>query len=86
MYVKVGPLRLVIPVQVSDVQFKVLARIILAPLVEQVPVVGGATISLLDIPHVDAKFRAFGGVDMMALPGIRELVRWAVKVGVAACL
>lgn len=40
----------------SDVQYKMLARITLA-LVDTIPCIGGATVTLLDLPHVDFKLR-----------------------------
>lgn len=39
---------------VRDIQFKVLARCILH-MVDVMPCIGGATVSLLDTPHVDFK-------------------------------
>ena len=80
VYVKVGPLRVVVPVSVSDIQFKVLARVSLEPLVDTIPCIGGASVSLLEVPHFDMKLRLFNGPDMMALPGIKDAVRAIIKV------
>jgi Ca2+-dependent lipid-binding protein len=41
---------------VSDIQYKLLVRITLS-LVDTVPCIGGATLSLLAPPHVDYKLR-----------------------------
>ncbi|KAI8467075.1 MAG: C2 domain-containing protein [Monoraphidium minutum] len=78
VYLKLGPIRVVVPVLVSDVQFKILTRITLA-LVDTIPCIGGATVTLLDVPHVDFKLRVLGGFDMMSLPGIKDAVRAAIS-------
>jgi hypothetical protein len=130
--VRVGPLRLVVPVTVANISFKATARIALQPLVEQLPCIGagpgslacppppascaapapgpaarrarrvllarpplcspaatrapapapagGVTISLLEAPHVDLSLKLFWGIDLMALPGIKEVVRAAIAV------
>jgi len=41
---------------VSDVQFKVLTRITLN-CVDTIPCIGGADVTLLDVPHIDFKLR-----------------------------
>ena len=43
--------------QVSNIQFKVLARTTLL-LVDTLPCIGGATLTLLDVPHIDFKLKA----------------------------
>jgi Ca2+-dependent lipid-binding protein len=66
---------------VSDVQFKVLSRLILH-LVDTFPCMGGATLTLLEVPHVDYKLKLLGcPLDLMSLPGIKDVFRWAVQVG-----
>lgn len=79
VYLKIGPLTVVVPLRVSDVQFKVLARVTLTPLVDTIPCIGGVTISLLEVPHVDFKARLFNGPDVMAFPGVKEATRAAVS-------
>jgi len=79
VYLKLGPIRVVIPVHVSDVQFKVLSRVILH-LVDTFPCMGGATVSLLEVPHFDFKLQLFGcPVDLMSLPGVKWAVRYATQ-------
>ncbi len=46
---------------------------------ETLPVIGGVSVCLLDEPYVDCNFRLLHGFDLMALPGIREGVRFAMK-------
>ncbi|WPT11295.1 Synaptotagmin-3 [Picochlorum sp. SENEW3] len=57
-----------IPIQVSRVQFKALARITLYPLVEKLPCVGGVTMSLLEQPTVDMDFRVLDSPDLLSIP------------------
>lgn len=79
VYLKLGPLTVVVPVCVSDVQFKARARITLSPLVDTLPCIGGVTLSLLDVPHVDFKLRLFNGPDLMAFPGVQDATRAAIS-------
>lgn len=79
-----GPLRIVIPISVSHVQFKVVSRIVLN-MVDTVPCIGGATVSLLDVPHVDFRLSMFNGPDIMALPGIRYATKAVIKVRRQLC-
>ena len=65
--------------QVSDVQYKVLSRVTLS-LVDTIPCIGGAQLSLLEVPHMDFKLRVLGGVDMMAVPGVKDATRWVISV------
>ena len=60
-------------------QYKVLARVTLS-LVDTIPCIGGAELSLLEAPHVDFKLRLFGGIDLMAVPGVKDAARWIVGV------
>ncbi|GBF88447.1 hypothetical protein Rsub_01160 [Raphidocelis subcapitata] len=78
VYLKLGPLRLVVPVSVSDIQYKLLLRITLA-LVDTIPCIGGATVSLLELPHIDYKLRVLGGIDLMSLPGVKNAFRWTIQ-------
>jgi len=60
-------------------QFKVIARVVLS-MVDTIPCIGGANISLLSVPHVDCTVRLFNGPDLMALPGIKELTKFIIGV------
>lgn len=82
VFLRVGPMRLVIPIHVSNIQFKVLVRAVLS-MVDTIPCIGGATVTLLSMPHFDFTLRLFNGPDMMAIPGVSEAIRWAV--GVSLC-
>jgi Ca2+-dependent lipid-binding protein len=54
VFIRIAGKRIVIPISVRDIQFKVIARCILH-MVDVMPCIGGATVSLLDKPHVDFK-------------------------------
>jgi hypothetical protein len=41
---------------------------------------GGATLSLLAPLHFDYKLSLFNGPDLMALPGVKQAVNWALGV------
>ena len=62
-----------------------MTRINLRPLTEAVPCVGGVSLSLLELPHVDLCLKVVHGVDLMALPGIQDVVRLVIKVSNPAC-
>uniref|UniRef100_A0A7R9V5U8 C2 domain-containing protein n=1 Tax=Chlamydomonas euryale TaxID=1486919 RepID=A0A7R9V5U8_9CHLO len=79
-FIRLGPVRLYVPVEVSNLHFKADVRITLKPLVEVIPCVGGVAISLLRVPHVDFKLSIIGGVDLMALPVIKDGVRLALRL------
>ncbi|KAJ9520774.1 hypothetical protein QJQ45_007633 [Haematococcus lacustris] len=76
---RLGPLRVFIPLELSDLHVKVESRITVKPLVEEMPCVGGVTISLLQAPHVDMSLKLSHGVDLMALPLVKEGVRWGLQ-------
>jgi Ca2+-dependent lipid-binding protein len=78
VYLKIGPATVVVPLRLSDAQFKARARVTLCPLVDTFPCIGGVTLSLLDVPHFDFKLRLFGGPDVMAFPGVKEATRAAI--------
>lgn len=54
VFIRIAGRRFVIPISVRDIQFKVIARCILH-MVDVMPCIGGATVSLLSAPHVDFK-------------------------------
>eukprot|EP00879_Flechtneria_rotunda_P030315 GHRR01032936.1.p1 GENE.GHRR01032936.1~~GHRR01032936.1.p1 ORF type:complete len:358 (+),score=59.35 GHRR01032936.1:742-1815(+) len=77
VYMKLGPLRFVLPISISQVQFKMNTRIVLN-MVDTFPCIGCATVSVLGIPHIDFRMNLFNGPDVMALPGIKEVTRWVI--------
>jgi Ca2+-dependent lipid-binding protein len=80
VFLKLGPLRVMVPVHVSNIQFKVLSRIILH-MVDTFPCIGGATVTLLSVPHWDATVKVFGcPIDMMALPGVKFIANYITEV------
>ncbi len=54
---------------------------LLRPLIETFPCLGGVSVSLLNVPHVDCCLELVKGVDLMALPVLPQLIRAAMKVG-----
>ncbi len=56
------------------------ARVTLKPLVDTIPCIGGVSISLLKVPHVDFSLCLMRGVDIMALPIVKDVVKLATKV------
>jgi C2 domain/Synaptotagmin-like mitochondrial-lipid-binding domain len=77
--IKAGPLKIDLPVDVSNFQFKALARITI-PMVETLPCLGGVTISLLEEPWIDFDLNIVDMADIMALPGVPLAVRTAIKL------
>ena len=77
--IKAGPLKVDFPVDVSNFQFKALARITI-PMVETLPCLGGVTISLLEEPWIDFDLKFVDMADIMALPGVPLAVRTAIKL------
>lgn len=53
-------------------QIRADARITFAPLVDTLPCLGAVTVSLLDPPYIDLSLSLIGGINLMALPGLRE--------------
>jgi hypothetical protein len=50
-----GPVPIEVPVHVSGLQLRALARLTLKPLIDVLPCVGGVTVSLMEEPHVDCE-------------------------------
>ncbi|KAG2431308.1 hypothetical protein HYH02_013439 [Chlamydomonas schloesseri] len=75
-----GRLRLIVPLQLGNISFKADVRVLLRPLVEQFPCLGGVSISLLRVPTVDFSLKLVKGVDIMALPFIPQIVAAAMRV------
>jgi Ca2+-dependent lipid-binding protein len=78
--VKVGGMRVDIPVDIGDIQFKALARITIKPLVETLPCVGGVTISLLEEPTVNCDFAIGESADLLSIPGVPLAIKTAIKI------
>ena len=69
-----------LPIQISSIQFKALARITLYPLVEQLPCIGGVTLSLLEEPTVDLDLRILDSPDLLSIPPIPIIRRIITNV------
>jgi Ca2+-dependent lipid-binding protein len=68
-----------IPLTIQKLQFHVLARISAQPMMAHYPYLGSVGVSLLEPPHVDFELPV-GGVDVMALPMLRGVVRMATQL------
>jgi hypothetical protein len=79
VFLRFGPFRLYVPVEVENVQFKIDARVTLKPLIDVIPFFGGITVSLLKVPHIDFKLSLMRGIDIMALPLIKDGFRMVLK-------
>ena len=79
-FIKAGPVRLYVPLDISHLSVKAEARVTLKPLVDVIPCIGGVTISLLKVPQVDLSLCLFRGVDLMALPIIKDAIKTAIKM------
>ncbi len=75
---KFGPLVIHVPLEVGDAQVRAVARISLRPLVEELPCLGGAEVSLLGLPHYDLSLRLVNRIDIMRVPGVKQLVDFVV--------
>ncbi|GLC34697.1 hypothetical protein PLESTB_001233100 [Pleodorina starrii] len=75
-----GRLRLIVPLQLANISFKADIRVMLRPLVEKFPCLGGVSVSLLRVPVVDFSLSLIKGVDLMALPFIPQILQAALKV------
>ncbi|GIL46177.1 hypothetical protein Vafri_3227 [Volvox africanus] len=75
-----GRLRLIVPLQLANISFKADVRVMIRPLVEKFPCLGGVSISLLRVPLVDFSLKLIKGVDIMALPFIPQIIHAALKV------
>lgn len=71
---KFGPFVVHVPLEVGDVQVRAVARISLRPLVEELPCLGGAEVSLLGLPHYDLSLRLVNRLDLMRVPGLKAVV------------
>ena len=60
-------------------QIRGLARITLAPLVDTLPCMGAVQISLLEDPYIDFSISLFGSLDLMLLPGLKDVVNLVAK-------
>lgn len=75
-----------VPLEVRNVQFRALARIVVAPLVESLPCVGGVSVTLMEAPHIDAEVRVAGSPDLGALPFVPAAMMVAMRTVVGRML
>ncbi|MEW5313511.1 MAG: hypothetical protein WDW38_005074 [Sanguina aurantia] len=79
VYLRLGPVSVFVPLELSNLQFKVLARVTLRPLVETLPCLGGVTFTLLEVPFVDFSLKIIQGVDLLSLPLVPQAISYAVQ-------
>ena len=83
---KFGPFVVHLPLEVAGVQVRAVARIALTPLVEELPCLGGAEVSLLEQPYYDLTLRLGTSADLMRLPFVKPAVDAVVRKVVADML
>ena len=67
------------PVRVHDLQLRANVRVTFTPLVDQLPCLGGLEVSLMSLPeHVDLGLTIPPGIDLMSLPGMHSILRFAL--------
>jgi hypothetical protein len=76
-----GQLVVRVPLEVAALQLHASCRVMLAPLLEAFPLVGSVEFSLLKAPHLDLEVRVGGGMDLMAVPLLRDACQAAAQVG-----
>ncbi|KAK9787262.1 hypothetical protein WJX73_001203 [Symbiochloris irregularis] len=76
---KFGPLVFYVPIEVQDLQMKAVARMTMRPLVETLPCIGAVNVSLMQVPYIDASLFVGNRLDLMQLPGIKQLTAFAVE-------
>ena len=55
---------------VKDFQLSGMLRVVMKPLISQIPLVGGLQLFFLNSPSVD--FKLIGGADVLDMPGLRS--------------
>jgi hypothetical protein len=66
-------------------QFRATARISLRPLVEQLPCLGAAEVSLMEPPYVNLSLMLINRLDLMQLPVVKEAVKFIIYKVCLAC-
>jgi hypothetical protein len=69
-----------VPVEVDDIKFKGIVRIVMTPALNRPPFLGAMTFSSVGTPNIDFRVRVLGG-EVSAIPGLREqLMAYAISV------
>jgi len=77
---QIGGKEIDLPIDISCIQIKALARIVISPLVEQLPCAGGVTVSLLERPTFDMDFRILDSPDLLSIPPMPIILRAALHL------
>eukprot|EP00208_Stichococcus_sp_RCC1054_P005462 CAMPEP_0206148526 /NCGR_PEP_ID=MMETSP1473-20131121/36862_1 /ASSEMBLY_ACC=CAM_ASM_001109 /TAXON_ID=1461547 /ORGANISM="Stichococcus sp, Strain RCC1054" /LENGTH=511 /DNA_ID=CAMNT_0053545887 /DNA_START=207 /DNA_END=1739 /DNA_ORIENTATION=- len=59
-------------------------RVTLTPIVQDIPFVGGVSLSWLEMPMVDFDVRGLGGADLMSMPAVAEWIMTSLVQGYIA--
>ncbi len=59
-------------------------RVTLTPIVQDVPFVGGVSLSWLEMPMVDFDVRGLGGADLMSMPAVADWIMTSLVQGYIA--
>eukprot|EP00271_Cylindrocystis_brebissonii_P014675 TRINITY_DN36125_c0_g1_i1.p1 TRINITY_DN36125_c0_g1~~TRINITY_DN36125_c0_g1_i1.p1 ORF type:complete len:651 (+),score=135.21 TRINITY_DN36125_c0_g1_i1:960-2912(+) len=70
---EIGAFGLTTLCQISEVHATGVCRITLAPLTPEFPCFAGIRVALMEMPEVDAKVAAVGGLDLMVIPRVKPL-------------
>ncbi len=62
------------PVEVEDIRFQGVIRIVFSPMLLSPPFVGGMTFSASLAPNIDFRIKVLGG-EVSAIPGLRETLQ-----------
>lgn len=69
---------------IKDFQIHGTVRVIMKPLISQMPLVGGLQIFFLNNPNID--FNLVGVVDLLDMPGLSDILRKIIVEQVAAIM
>ncbi|XP_058455223.1 extended synaptotagmin-2 isoform X4 [Malaya genurostris] len=69
---------------IKDFQIHGTVRVIMKPLISQMPLIGGLQIFFLNNPHID--FNLVGVVDLLDMPGLSDILRKIIVEQVAAIM
>ena len=72
------------PVEVADIRFQGVIRIVFSPMLLSPPYVGAMTFSAAMAPNIDFRIKVLGG-EVSAIPGLRETLQVREEQGRMTC-
>ena len=72
------------PVEVADIRFQGVIRIVFSPMLLSPPYVGAMTFSAAMAPNIDFRIKVLGG-EVSAIPGLRETLQVRKEQGRMTC-